>query len=311
VAGSDGQAGENDDIRADVEGVVGGSGNDTLIGDGGAKSLIGGPGNDFLDGGNGVDAVSGGPGSDNVEGGEGADFVSGGEGNDLLRGEFGDDRLSGGADDDSLIGGAGADILSGDEGSDTADYSAAARPVTVTLDGGANDGEAREGDLLRTDVESVTSGSGNDFINSRDGVAGRLSCGRGTDRVATDMQDRVAADCEVTLAAVARCSISGRAVKMSKGGAVKIKVTCPFEGRGRVTLQRAGRVGRKRFTIRRERKARTVKVKLSRKARRILARRERLRVRASLVVRRRGVVGASARSTTTRRITIRASRREG
>jgi Ca2+-binding RTX toxin-like protein len=301
----DGQPGENDDIRPDVEEVAGGSGNDSLIGDGGAKSLFGGPGDDFIDGGNGADQVGGGSGNDNVEGGEGADVVKGDEGNDLLKGEFGDDILDGGSGDDSLNGGAGKDTMAGAAGLDLADYAAATKAVSVTLDGNANDGEGREGDLVRTDVESVTTGSSNDFVNSRDGVAGRISCGRGTDRVATDPDDRVAGDCEVTVAATARCSIARRSVKMSKSGAVKLKVSCPFEGKGRLTLTRGKRLGRKSFTITRDGQSKTVKVKLSRRGRRDVRRRNRLRVTASVLLRRSDVVGTSARSNASRRITIR------
>jgi Ca2+-binding RTX toxin-like protein len=305
VGGGDGQPGENDDIRPDVEEVQGGGGSDTLHGDGGAKSLFGGPGDDFIDARDGVDQVGGGPGNDDLEGGEGADVVRGEDGNDRLKGEFGDDILDGGAGDDSLVGGAGVDTLGGGEGGDLADYSTATRAASVTLDGSANDGEGREGDLVRTDVESVSTGSGNDFVNSRDGVAGRIACGRGSDRVATEPQDRVAGDCEVTLAAAARCTIARRSVKMAKSGAVKVKVTCPVEGRGRLTLTRSGRLGRKSFTISREGQSRRVKVKLSRKGRRALRARKRLRVTASVLLRRSDLVGTSARSTTKRRITIR------
>jgi Ca2+-binding RTX toxin-like protein len=306
VPGGDGQPGENDDIRPDVEEVEGGSGNDTLIGDGSAKSLFGGGGDDFIDGDDGVDQVSGGAGNDEVEGGEGADFVTGDEGNDLLKGEFGDDRLSGGAGDDKLIGGAGVDTLGGDQGDDTADYSGATRAVTVKLDGGANDGEGREGDLVRTDVESVTTGSGSDFVDSRDGVGGRISCGRGTDRVATDPEDRVAGDCEVSVVAAARCSISRRAVEMSRSGAVKLRVTCPFAATARLTLERGRRLGSKRFTISRAGSSKTVRVKLSRKGRRAVGRRNRLRLTARVTARRRDVVGTSASARTTRRITVKA-----
>jgi hypothetical protein len=97
---------------------------------------------------------------------------------------------------------------------------------------------------------------------------------------------------------------------MSRSGSVKVKVTCPFEARGRLTLEKGKRLGRKSFSIRRANKAKTVKVKLSRKGRRAVKRRKRLRVTASVVATRRGVVGASARSTTKRGISIRAPARK-
>ena len=41
---------------------------------------------------------------------------------------------------------------------DTADYSARLNPVTVSLDGAGNDGEASEGDNVLADVEDVRPG---------------------------------------------------------------------------------------------------------------------------------------------------------
>ena len=61
-------------------------------------SLLGGPGDDVLIGGDGADDLFAG-GGDNV--------ALGGPGDDVLRGEEGDDVLDGGPDDDILIGNAG------------------------------------------------------------------------------------------------------------------------------------------------------------------------------------------------------------
>src|SRR5262249_24332527 len=49
-AANDGESGEGDNIRADVEAVATGSGNDTLTGGIGNDTLVGGEGNDTLDG---------------------------------------------------------------------------------------------------------------------------------------------------------------------------------------------------------------------------------------------------------------------
>ena len=65
------------------EQVIGGSGNDTLVGNGSANVLIGGAGNDVLTGGEGDDALTGGEGNDALTGGEGDDALTGGEGNDV------------------------------------------------------------------------------------------------------------------------------------------------------------------------------------------------------------------------------------
>src|SRR5439155_7775618 len=65
---------------------------------------------------------------------------------------------------DRLVAGPGADTLSGGAGTDTADYSARRAAVTVTLDDRAGDGEAGEGDDVRSDVENVTAGAGDDRL---------------------------------------------------------------------------------------------------------------------------------------------------
>jgi Ca2+-binding RTX toxin-like protein len=326
--GGDGQPGENDDVKGDVEKLRAGLGNDTLVGDGGTNFLDGGPGNDTLNAGGGQDLVNGGSGSDSLEGADGNDTLNGEAGTDSLRGGGGNDTLNGGSGDDSLDGGAGADSLSGNGGSDTANYASRTRNVNVTLDGGANDGEAREGDNARTDVRNVRTGAGNDRINSRDGVSGRISCGRGDDRVIADRSDAIAADCEGRVAAAARCSILRRAVKMSRKGIVPVRIRCPGRARGRLSLEvrrraarksdqpgeaaarrkaRTLRLGSKRFSIRKAGKAKTVRVKLTRKGRRMVMRQKRLRVRATASVRlRRGAVRRSVRRKVSRGITVRA-----
>ena len=83
-----GTGGEADNVRADVEGVVGEGflaegGNDTFIGNAGANTLFGGDGNDTLDGGAGNDVLSGGDEDDTIRARDGfADFVNCGAGND-------------------------------------------------------------------------------------------------------------------------------------------------------------------------------------------------------------------------------------
>jgi len=98
-----------DTVHGDIEGVLGGSAGDTLIGDNSAEALNGGPGNDVLLG-NG--------GGDTLIGFDGADFLSGGNGSDLELGQAGNDRLIGGPDGDRLIGGPDNDAIKGKKGSD-------------------------------------------------------------------------------------------------------------------------------------------------------------------------------------------------
>jgi len=74
------------------------------------------------------------------------------------------DTLNGGAGNDTLVPGLGADRLNGGDGNDYADYGSRTQPLTLTLDGVANDGQAGEGDNLGTDVEALIGGSGDDSM---------------------------------------------------------------------------------------------------------------------------------------------------
>ena len=142
---NDGQPGENDFIAGDVEGVQGGSGNDTLYGGFLSSSIL--------------------------KGGDGDDTLIGYAGADLLMGEGGSDLLRPGFAMDNVYGGSGQDTVS---------YEERLNPVTVTLDGAANDGEAGENDLVASDVENVTGGKSNDTLVG-DGDANKLIGGPGND----------------------------------------------------------------------------------------------------------------------------------
>jgi Ca2+-binding RTX toxin-like protein len=129
---NDGLSNEKDNIKADVENIVGSSSNDTLTGSAAANTLTGGPGSDTLNGGPGSDTLNGGPGSDTLNGGAGNDQIKGsdgddsligGDGNDALFGELGRDGLAGGAGNDALDGGPNSDNLDGGSGSNTCTFS--------------------------------------------------------------------------------------------------------------------------------------------------------------------------------------------
>ncbi len=179
-----------DDSGADelvgIENVIGGSGDDVLIGDGAANHLVGGLGNDHLDGGAGDDVLDGGAGDDLIDGGEGfdtldlsaatgsvtVDFSAGkvsgegigsdsftniekllfGAGNDVVSGGNGDDSFDGGAGNDMLKGGAGNDALWGGAGDDA-------------LDGGSGDDVVNGG----LGIDTIKAGSGNDRIDAGQG----------------------------------------------------------------------------------------------------------------------------------------------
>jgi hypothetical protein len=73
-----------DNVKADVENVIGGDGGDTITGDGGSNVLQGGDGGDVIDGGGGLDFIDGGPGNDRLLARDGAqDRVTCGDGNDV------------------------------------------------------------------------------------------------------------------------------------------------------------------------------------------------------------------------------------
>ena len=122
--------GASENVGLGVEGVIGGEAADTLIGNDGPNRLAGGAGGDRIDGGGGAD------------------------------------RIEGDDGDDTLDGGSGADDISGGAGVDGESYGSRSDPVTVSLDGLANDGNAQDlfADNLRADVENVKGTSGDDVL---------------------------------------------------------------------------------------------------------------------------------------------------
>ena len=72
---NDGEIGENGNLGADVEVVIGGSGNDVITGSALADRLLGGDGNDVISGLAGNDVLVGGAGADVLNGGAGVDLV--------------------------------------------------------------------------------------------------------------------------------------------------------------------------------------------------------------------------------------------
>ena len=151
---------------ADIENVIGGTGDDTITGDEGDNLIVGGLGVNILDGGAGIDTVSyedadavtgatvdlGAAGAQNT-GGAGIDTLSGFEN---LIGSGGDDTLTGNVQDNVITGGAGDDVLSGGGGSDTVSYADATGAVTVDL----------------TDPAAQATGVGNDTLSGFENIIG-------------------------------------------------------------------------------------------------------------------------------------------
>ena len=150
--------------------LYGGSLPDFLYGGSGADKLDGRAGSDYIYGASGSDKIYGGTGGDYLYAASGNDLILGGDGDDQLYGELGRDRLDGGAGNDQLRGddyGQGAvsaDVLLGGTGRDSVSYNTYRVPVSVNLDGRANDGKAGEKDTVGADVEDIEGGSAGDRL---------------------------------------------------------------------------------------------------------------------------------------------------
>ena len=149
-AANDGASGENDDLTSSIENLTGGSGNDTLTGNGGANVLHGGTGNDTLNGGPAGTCT--------------VDI-------DMLFGDGGDDlfEMSSVSDcGDDVSGGAGLDVVT---------YHDRITALTLSRDNAANDGETGEKDNLRTDLEVLVGGQAGDTLTGGAVAAKLLGCG--------------------------------------------------------------------------------------------------------------------------------------
>lgn len=280
----DGVSGEGDDVAADVETVVGGTGDDELVAAAGGTTL---------------------------RGGEGVDRVIGGAGRDALHGDEGDDRLDGRGGPDVLTGGPDRDLLF---------YADRTRPLVLEL--GRPDrpsGERGEGDSLADPFERVVAGRGDDRVVGATGISHRLvlargddvadlddaadaapdavRCGIGRDLVRTDRFDTYDRACERVLVdgkdrrprtGVVASSQLSFALSSGRGA---IRVACGARTRsfcdGRATVSRTGRsraVALGRFRIAAGRSKR-VTLRLTGAGRRALARARPGRLRLRLTAR--------------------------
>ena len=138
IDGGDG----NDTLR-------GGNGNDSISGRDGADLILGGAGRDTISGGDNNDMIDGQAGDDSINGNQGEDSIFGGFGNDTIGGDSGNDTISGGSDNDSLLGGGGDDVLGGNDGDD------------MLLGNSGNDSL-----LGGQGVDNMSGGDGNDVLDS-------------------------------------------------------------------------------------------------------------------------------------------------
>ena len=166
-AANDGLAGENDNVRSDIESVSGGYGADSITGSAGPDRLFGDDGVDHLDGAGGndyladgmwctADELDGGAGDDRVFV-DGANIVDAGPGNDKI------ESFSLGCPGSSIQGGDGTDLV---------DLSRGGSAVVVTLDDVADDGPLGFpdwGSNVASDIEDVIGTYGSDVLIGSDG----------------------------------------------------------------------------------------------------------------------------------------------
>lgn len=198
---------EKDNIQGNIY-VEGGSGNDTMSGNGSVNSFRGNGGNDTLSGGAGSDNIDGNDGNDVIDGGTGSDYlqgsagtdtyshasrttdytatvngansdsegvygfenITGGSGNDTLTGDANANVLDGGSGNDTLAGLAGNDNLTGNSGTDTVIYSAATAGVTVNLATTTAQNTVGAGTDTITTVENTTGSGFNDVLTGNTGA---------------------------------------------------------------------------------------------------------------------------------------------
>ena len=97
---NDGESGEGDNARDDLERIFGGNGNDRLAGSAADNFISGTGGNDTVVGGNGNDDLAGGAGDDLLQGGEGVDYLNDQAGSNTFDGGPGLDVINGVREDD-------------------------------------------------------------------------------------------------------------------------------------------------------------------------------------------------------------------
>jgi Ca2+-binding RTX toxin-like protein len=273
-----------------------------------ALDIDGGEGNDTLDGGDGPDLMHGGGGNDRIvpddnpaltrdsafgdagddtmvwDPGDDDDINEGGEGNDTVEvnggggpekfevnpsataGRVSFDRtdpapfnIDIGTSERLLLNAAGGDDkIAGAKG--------LAALIASTFNG--DDGDDR---VRGTDGEDLlTGGKDDDVIRARDRAADQVECNGGFDVAFVDRRDSVRG-CEVVLGGRLRVKHLSKAITVT-GGAATVRLRCVLAKRctGRVYLIRGGKsLGSVKFKL--TRKAKTVRIKLNRRGRRLVS----------------------------------------
>lgn len=143
------------------------------------------PASDVILGGSGDDNILGGDGADMLYGEGGADRIFAGSGDDMITGGYGRDTVMAGSGDDMIVGtdrNAGNSYY-GEEGTDTLDLSAFTTDVTADLGNGLmgrGQVSSEYGTDTIWDVENIVTGSGDDVITASD-VVNVMDGGGGND----------------------------------------------------------------------------------------------------------------------------------
>lgn len=262
---------EGDNVHSDVEHVLGGAGNDELIGNDLPNALLGGPGNDLLDGGGGFDDLDGESGDDRIQARDGnAERIDCGGGADaVVRDTF--DSASGCEADDA------SPILQGDLDADgvTApadcnDRDARIRPGAVDLPGNGVDEncDGRDAPLIDRDGDGSPIPQDCDDVNRSARPGAREIFGNAVDEDCSGRADPLQAfDSSLRgLYRTSRRSTLVRRLQVSDvpaGTLVRIAYTkgrrsCPARVRRRARQVQV-RSARALFDVRRELKLKTVR----------------------------------------------------
>ena len=292
-------------------------GNDVFVADGGGDTVWGDLGTDTLDysartaplavtvgagaddGASGegdnvseIDVLLGGSGGDALSGGSGSERIDGGPGADTLAGADGDDTLAGGSGADSFDGGAGADaVLAADGEADTG--TCGAELDTFEADGA---------DVLDATCEGwtpgVTVGSGGkpdveDVVDPGVGDGVGAGTGDGASGTVFELPIGVVFGAKPTPFYVARgtVSLALTCAEDAAGGCTgTVTLTIGPRPTGLGTARRRSTRGRKTTAIGRRRfklaagKEAAVSVRLSRRGRRVLSKRRRTKVHATVTM---------------------------
>lgn len=144
---------------SEIEEIITGAGDDTVLGDVGNDTVSTGAGVDTLSGGAGDDVFDAGADDDTIDGGTGDDSITAGTGSDtvVLSNGFGNDTIAAGED-------------AGNTETDTLDASAVTTDITLNITSPETGTIASSGDTASfTEVEEFVLGSGDDSVTGSSG----------------------------------------------------------------------------------------------------------------------------------------------